>query len=271
MKTLLSIPVLGTFILFLYRLKIVSSFQFAYNWLIVKWLFTSRETTNFTFDLDDHQYKYLADFVANVTNKPVAEIEGYIREIETDDTLKQHILSLTAKHPERYKADRVIRYGKRLGWYAMVRALKPRVVVETGVDKGLGCVVLTAALARNVQEGAQGEYYGTDINPQAGYLLQAPYAQYGKILYGDSVESLRKFDKPIDLFINDSDHSDEYEAAEYETIVGKLAPNAYIIGDNSDITDKLHVFSRKYNRRFLFYKETAKNHWYQGGGIGVSY
>ena len=39
-------------------------------------------------------------------------------------------------------------YGRRLGWYALVRALKPRTVVETGADKGLGSCVLAALRLR---------------------------------------------------------------------------------------------------------------------------
>ena len=54
------------------------------------------------------------------------------------------------------------------------------------------------------------EYIGTDINPNAGYLFDEIYSENGKILYGDSIESL-KLNAEIDLFINDSDHSAEYE------------------------------------------------------------
>src|SRR5690606_983731 len=97
--------------------------------------------------------------------------------------------------------------------------LKPRCVVETGLDKGHGAVLLCAALQRNAAEGARhGQYYGTDINPAAGYLLSGPYAMYGKILVGDSIASLKTLTDPIDLFINDSDHSADYEYAEYRSI-----------------------------------------------------
>ena len=75
--------------------------------------------------------------------------------------------------------------------------------METSVDKGLGACVLTAALIRNSKEGYPGRYYGTEINPEAGYLLQEEYAEFGEILWGDSIESLKKFDKKIDMFIHD--------------------------------------------------------------------
>jgi hypothetical protein len=271
MKTLLSIPVIGWIILFFYRLKIQLGYTFPRRLTAWAWLFKSRETTNFTYNLDKLSRAYLVDFVAFATQRSTTDIENYIQELEQDKALHQHILSHTAKHPERYKADLDVRYARRLGWYAMVRAMRPKVVIETGIDKGLGSCVLCAALLRNHAEGHTGHYYGTDINPKAGYLLQPPYQQFGTILYGDSIESLQKFDQSIDLFINDSDHSADYEGREYETVAAKLSPDAFIISDNAELTDKLRVFSHQHHRPFLFYKEMPDQHWFAGGGIGLSF
>jgi predicted O-methyltransferase YrrM len=168
-------------------------------------------------------------------------------------------------------ADKEARYGRRVGWYALTRVLKPRIIVETGVDKGLGACLLTAALKRNAQEKHKGRYFGTDINPVAGYLLSGDYAEYGRILYGDSIESLEEFDGEIDLFINDSDHSAQYEAKEYEAVAAKLSAQAIILGDNAHATDKLLEFSLRTNRHFIFFEEGPTNHWYPGGGIGISF
>ncbi len=143
--------------------------------------------------------------------------------------------------------------------------------METGVDKGLGSILLCSALLRNNDEGYPGYYYGTDINPEAGYLLVGKYKQFGKLLIGDSIESLIKLDFKIDLFINDSDHSGEYEYKEYQTILSKLSEDAIILGDNAHITDKLSKFSMENNRKFLFWKEIPKGHWYPGAGIGISF
>ena len=168
-------------------------------------------------------------------------------------------------------ADEDAKFAKRMGWYAFVRAMKPKVVVETGVDKGLGSCVITAAIKKNKEEGFDGYYYGTDINPKAGYLLSGEYSKYGEILYGDSIESLKKLDKTVDIFINDSDHSAAYEALEYETIKDKLTKDSIILGDNSHVTDKLLNFSNANGMKFIFFKEEPLNHWYPGAGIGVAY
>jgi hypothetical protein len=256
---------------FLYRLYFASSYFNKKYWQIFKWGFTSNETTNFTYDLTDENLLYLAHTVALVLNKTPGEIKTYIDELNNDLELKNHIFTVTAKSSLKKYADKEIHFAKRLGWYAFARAIKPKLIVETGVDKGLGSVVLCSALLRNKAEGFEGEYIGTDINPKAGYLLQGKYAAVGKIMYGDSIESLKTIRDNIDLFINDSDHSAEYEYREYRTIKEKISGKTILLGDNSHVTDKLALFALEEKRKFVFFKENPKNHWYPGAGIGISF
>jgi hypothetical protein len=143
-------------------------------------------------------------------------------------------------------------------------------LIETGVDQGLGAAVLCCALSRNAVDGYPGKYLGTDINPDAGYYLQQPYADFGQILYGDSLQSLEGLTCAVDLFINDSDHSETYEQAEYELIKKKISPRAILLGDNSHVTSKLAEFSVREGRRFAFLSEEPADHWYRGSGVGVS-
>lgn len=113
--------------------------------------------------------------------------------------------------------------------------------------------------------------YGTDINPDAGHLFSTPYSKYGKLLYGDSVESLKTLSEQIDLFIHDSNHWAAYEKMEYETIEKKLSEDSLIISDNAHSTKALYDFAMKTNRNFLFFQEKPADHWYPGGGIGVAF
>jgi hypothetical protein len=158
-------------------------------------------------------------------------------------------------------------FGRRLG---VVRILKPSVIVETGVDQGAGACLLCAALMRNAAEGHPGRYFGTEIRTEAGVLFTKAYSTVGTILLGGSIDSLERFGEPIDLFINDTDHSPVYEAAEYDTIRDKLSPRAVILGDNSHATTALAEFSERRGRRFVFFSERPKDHWYPGAGIGIS-
>lgn len=270
-KQLMRIPIAGK--LFSAAFRFAIGFRQAARplGLFVSWLVRSNEYTNFTYELTERNKRHLAAFIADVTSARYETALGFIRELEADENLQAAVKRATMRHEEGRFADSEVRYGRRLGWYALVRILKPRVVVETGVDKGLGSVVLTAALRRNGLEGHPGVYYGTDINTKAGYMLHGEYAQYGRILYGDSIESLSRLDCEIDLFINDSDHSPVYERREYDVVRGKLSDRAVIVGDNAHATDSLLQFALETGRRFAFFRETPRNHWYQGAGIGVAF
>ncbi len=256
---------------FLRRLYAASKYFNRKYLQILKWGFTSNEDTNFTYDLTNANLISLAQTIAAVTSTNFNEILGYIKEAESNSELREHIISTTGNSKEKRFADKEVKFARRLGWYAFARAIKPKVIIETGVDKGLGSVLLCAALEQNTREGFPGKYYGTDINPDAGYLLIGKYKEFGQILYGDSITSLSDFTDMIDLFINDSDHSAEYEYEEYKIIKPLLKEDAIILGDNSHCTNKLSQFSLENDRHFLFFQEFPLNHWYPGAGIGISF
>lgn len=264
-------PIVGQAILIIIRIKIVVKHLYGLLLNVVKWLFKSKETTNFTYELEESNKCYLASVIADILNMDYSTIMTYFKEIEEDEELKKHIQNMTSNSELSFVADKEVRFGRRIGWYAFARALKPKVIIETGVDKGLGSCVLAAALKKNKEEGYPGKYYGTDINPEAGYLLSGIYSDFGRILYGDSIQSLTNLEGTIDLFINDSDHSANYEAKEYLTVANKLSKNAIILGDNSHCTDELLNFSLKTNRHFIFFQEKPREHWYPGAGIGISF
>jgi predicted O-methyltransferase YrrM len=236
-----------------------------------KWVFSSREETNFTFDLTPVNLEYLAHILSVVGKTTPAIAKQYIDELSFDEELKGYIDLQIFNSAYKSISDRQVRYAKRIGWYALARIMKPKIIVETGIDKGLGSVVLCHALMKNSADGYPGRFIGTDINPDAGWMMKKPYSDYGEIRYGDSIETLLKMPETIDLFINDSDHSASYEAREYEAITEKLSKTAIIIGDNAHDNIKLAEYSKKRGRSFLFFKEEPYNHWYRGGGIGFSF
>ena len=269
-KILKLIPFLKkTFHLFK-RFQIASSY-FNYKYIqIFKWLLNSKEESNFTYNLDKTNIEYLAHTLAIITDCSFEKIIKYIEEPISNKELEKYILEKIKTSANEYTDNR-IQFGRRLGWYALVRILKPKIIIETGVDKGLGSVLLCSALKKNEEEGSVGKYIGTDINESAGFLLDEEYKKFGKIIYGDSIESLKNINEEIDIFINDSDHSDSYEEREYETIINKMSNNGIIIADNAHVTDILSKFSVLHNRKFIFFKEIPEKHWYPGAGIGISF
>ena len=232
----------------------------------LRWLVTSREHTNLTYDLTPLNLEHLAWFVALITNSEVSEIRGYIQEVQTDTALIDHVQRVTAASPRRRLADRRVRLASRIGWYALVRATKPMHVVETGTDKGLGSVVLAAALIAN----GSGRLTTIDINEESGYLVQGRYAAVTDRLIGHSVALIRELTN-VDLFLHDSLHTREHELAEYEAATPNLTTNALVVSDNSHVTDALPFWAETTGRKFNFFSEQPKDHWYPGGGIGVAH
>lgn len=253
-----------------YRLQLGLSYFIPRLGRLIAWTLFSREYTNFTYDITVRNSEYLGHTLSTVTGEQFDTVMAYLHEISEDNSVREHIITSIKKSRFHYGCDSGCAFGRRIGWYALVRILKPRIVVETGVDKGHGAVLLCAALLRNRGEGFPGKYFGTDINPDAGFLLSEPYNDVGTILYGDSVQSLQSIPH-IDLFINDSDHSAQYERREYEAIIPKLEPGGLILGDNCHTNDVLANFSAEQGRHFIFFREDPKDHWYPGTGIGISF
>lgn len=239
--------------------------------LMLRWTFNSKEHYNHTYNLTELNRHYLDSFISVVSGHELQLIEKYSRELDSDEALKAMLRARTLASPDRHNSDIEPRYGRRIGWYTLIRATKPRIVVETGIDRGLGTVVIAAALKRNTDEGFPGIVHATDIVPDCGHLLAVPYKSFCKIWIGDSVETLKGFKEPVDIFLHDSDHRPEYEWAEFIAIKPRLHANSLILSDNSQQTAKLFEFAQTVGRSFLFFHDSPEDHWWPGDGIGAAF
>jgi len=262
---------LGRIVLIPLRLYGALTYSFRQISLALRWAFTSKEHYNHTYHLTPLSRAYLVSYTAVICGHPESEIEKHFIELENDEELRRSLIERALASPDRHNSDIEPRYGRRLGWYALVRATKPKTVVETGVDRGLGTVVIAAALRHNASEGFPGMLYATDIVPTCGHLMSETYRQFSKIIIGDSVDSLKKFDQPVDIFIHDSDHRPEYEWAEFLAIEPKLHPDSITMSDNSQQTSKLLEFSKRIDRSFLYFQDQPLKHWWPGDGIGAAF
>lgn len=230
-----------------------------------RWLVGSREHTNLTYDLTPLNREHLAWWVAEVTGATVRDARVLFDEIEQDTAL-MHYLSTAVANSERRRLMDPPRYGKRIAWYALVRLLRPSLVVETGTDKGLGSVVFAAALLRN---GA-GRLVTIDVNDFAGSLIGGPYAAVVDVRVGDAVAEVGEITEPIDVFLHDSLHTDEHETAEYTVAGPRLSESGVVLSDNAHVTTALPRWAEQHDRRYLHFQEQPADHWYPGGATGAS-
>lgn len=269
--TLFRAPVVGRIILYLLRLKIASGLFFSYSLLIAKWLVGSREYTNFTYALTPENVEDLTDFVSVVTGENSSTIKGFVEELQQDSQLRNHVENGARNLPFSDGADKTVHFARRIGWYAIVRAMKPAIVVETGIDKGLGSCVIAAALKKNHAEGVSGKLLAVDINPNAGGLIDGEYGEFVEKIFSDSLVAIDEMTQDVDLFIHDSDHSFSHEAAEYDRLTDHLSASSLVISDNAHDSRELREYANRVGRKYLFWSERPAGHFYPGGGIGAAY
>lgn len=237
--------------------------------IIFSWSIKKTEDSNFYYEITDRNKRHLIEFFSLVLGEERQKIEAYIFEAETSKYL-QHVSRKFVGTDSDIK-DTELYFGRRLGWYVVTRVLRPKLVLETGVHQGLGALAICCALEKNKEEGFPGKYVGTDIDHRAGVFIQDFQFDFANIIYGDSIESINSIEENVDLYISDSNHTPNYESKELTAVSNQMHPSSMVISDNAHATDVLLNWSMENKRNFAFFREDPKNHWYLGGGIGISW
>ena len=250
------------------RLKYALSYYLPQLIKLFVWSLKNTEDHNYYYQLEEDNYLYLCHFLSTTLGAPLKEVKSYLHEILSDVDIKGILESNFKNNPQLKDSNPNI--GRRVGWYIIVRVIKPKLVFESGVFQGLGSLVICKALSLNQIEDQPGSYLGTDIDPSSGVFFKGNLTSYGEIVLGDSVTVVNALKSEIDLYVCDSDHSATYELKEYEAAKSKMSQNGIILSDNAHSTSVLAKWSEENNKDFYFFKEVPKDHWYPGGGIGIS-
>jgi methyltransferase family protein len=232
----------------------------------VDWLVHGRETTNFTYDLEALNRDQLCWFVSAVTGAKIGQVRAWMQELDDDKHLAGQMIQQLSSNPRRGVCAKEAHWARRYGWYALVRAAQPELIVETGTHLGLGSCAIAAALLRN----GHGRLTTIDIDPQAGYLIVEPWANVIDRHTGSSIEVLAGL-TDVDMFLHDSLHTYDYETEELTTVEPNLRPNAIILSDNAHDSSALSDWAERNGRHYLFFKEQPLDHWWPGDGIGAAW
>jgi predicted O-methyltransferase YrrM len=175
--------------------------------------------------------------LARHADLPYAELVHYRRELLEDREFQGHL--------KRCLVDVHYVFSGLAELYAVVRAFKPRVMIETGVASGMSSAHILRALAAN----GSGTLDSIDLpNVQEGSILpegrttgwMVPDSLRGRwtLHIGDTrklLPDLLETLSPIDLFLHDSDHSYENMAFEYEQAFPRLRPGGLIMSDDTHL------------------------------------
>lgn len=232
----------------------------------LRYLSSGRELTNFTYDISNTGE--LAEVVAEALALPVADVEAFMREVVDDEGFIAVLRTRLRAHGDRTDEPR---FGRRLGWYCVVRAVRPSVVVETGSHDGLGTALLARALARNAAGGSPGVVLSFDVDPSSGWLVDESLQPYVERHIGDARETLPAAlaDRRVGVFVHDSLHTYEHERFELETALAHRDDHLVLMSDNSHDSTALPDVCAESGLHYFFFRERPLDHFYPGAGMGL--
>ena len=137
--------------------------------------------------------------------------------------------------------------------YALIRLLKPEVVVETGVGAGVSSWTTLHAM----EENGTGRLISidlptpnTELLPAVGYLVPQELRARWELQTGPSQTLLPQVLDDlveIDMFQHDSRHSYSNQTREYQAAWPYIRAHGMLVSDDVS-NDALHDASRKWNR-----------------------
>jgi len=235
---------------------------------VLPWAFASREYTIFSYDTTDVSRAGLCGMVAVIANADIGSVTAFADELESNAELAAHVRAEHAQSDRKWSSDPQIRLGRRLLYYLLIRALKSGFVVEAGVDKGLGAVIICEALRRNEAEGHPGDYLGIENNPLQRSSIYAGFPhKRGEIRHGNSLDVISTLNRKIDLFLHETSTEPGQVKAQLGALQGRLAERGIIASPWA--LPQLIEYAAKNGKRLLMHKEEPVRHWYPGSRLTV--
>lgn len=109
---------------------------------------------------------------------------------------------------ENYDSENI--FGKRIIWYLLLRIIKPKIIIESGVFHGLGSGLLAYGIYKNKEDDFHysAELIGINIKLKPFLLNQSTIIENEISLHEiDSLEFLKKFKKKDKImYISDASH-----------------------------------------------------------------
>jgi predicted O-methyltransferase YrrM len=135
-------------------------------------------------------------------------------------------------YPKYYAVEQ----GSSLLVYALVRSMRPRIVLETGVANGHSSFFILNAMRTN----DFGVLHSTDCSSEVGSLLSDRDREKWRLHVLDLHNLKKSFGEvlndlaPIDVFLHDSDHANAWQFFELQTALKRLAPGGIVASDDCD-------------------------------------
>jgi hypothetical protein len=161
------------------------------------------EVESFSYDLANPNE--LAAFLTPILGIEPAQAERWIDEARRDPVL-------TRDRGFHWSSKRRQPLGNRTLWYVVIRATKPRLVVEAGVHEGLGSEMILVALRRNAAEGHPGKLVSFDIFEDTGWQVAPELRDNWEFVLESTLTGMERVlrGRAVDLFIHETPHVEEF-------------------------------------------------------------
>lgn len=159
-------------------------------------------------------------------------------------------------YPQRYAVEQ----GSAYLLYALVRSLRPSVVLETGVANGHSSFFILNAMEAN----GHGILHSVDRSAEVGGLLTDQDRERWRLHVLKATDLKRSFSEIlaalplVNLFLHDSDHTYPWQSFELNAALKKLAPGAVLAADDCDSSYAFLDACQKINARPVILLETRK-------------
>jgi predicted O-methyltransferase YrrM len=220
-----------------------------------------------------------AEFVQRFLHGDRGALARYEQELR-ESGLREHLLERGREHKEAVERSGerfslgAIGYAEATYLYAIVRTLRPRVAVETGVANGFS----TAFLLQALQANGDGHLHSIDLprevgraydpgtfyegegragippGAEPGWLIPTELRERWTLVLGRSQEELPPLLErlgTLDFFMHDSEHSFECMWFEFTTAWPRLRDGGVLVSDDVNSTEAFRRFAEEESRRPL--------------------
>ena len=233
---------------------------------VARYVLWAPDVGDFSYELDNEVE--LVSFLASALALEPALVRRYLDEIHTSPEVTHDLATTVRRRPDMSRRPGL---GHRVAWYVVARAIKPRLVVETGIKHGLGSLVLLVALERNAREGSDGRLISFDPDPASGWVVPAAMRGSWRPVFETSFDAFdEQLDgEQIDLFVCDTPPDTEIEDFEMHAALRHAAPGIVLIAANGDRTTVLPDLAAERGGDYRFFAERPRHPIYPGGGLGL--
>jgi hypothetical protein len=234
---------------------------------VARYVLWDPEVGDFSYSLEDEE-EFVA-LLARAFDLDPLVLGGYVQETRTDPALTSELSERTRRRPNMKRHPG---FGPRVAWYALARALKPRVVVETGIKHGLGSLILLVALRRNAAEGSPGRLISFDTDPYSGWVVPADLRGDWQPVFASTFDAMESTlaGVEVDLFICDTPPSDEIESFEVGVALRHAAPGIVLIAGSGDRTTAMRELVSEAGGQYTYLPERPRHDVYPGAGLGLA-